>query len=624
MKHKLLTISILATFILFCYVGKTNIAGAPPGNTGAPGEGNCTSCHSGQPVLNSNQIQVAFSLNGSPLTKIIPGQSYRVKVQILGLSSNYGFQFTAKNPTTGLPAGVYSTNSTTYPNGSYVQNSTLATTANIPNGIEWEFFWIAPSNYLGDSVTFYVAGMLGNQNGQVTGDQVLLKQYTFQFLQNSPSININPSTPNRSCIGTNPTLSFTSAGAYDSTNIFYLELSFNNAQFAAPIVLDSMKSGATTNGSLSINTALFSGGTHFLRVKDSQFGLFSNIKAFTLTTLDTPKLIYNIPFITGSNDSIGFIDIDGGGKPNYSYSWTWNGNPIPSANGLDYTEADSFGTYQVSAVHSLCPNQPIQSDPFEFYPYSSTFHLPTICLPFFTCYDLPVNRNRLYKRRTQFYIQLSDSSGNFTDSSKVVFTSSLRSAATGFFYWGFPTNLSPSSQYRIRVKTTNPNLYSPPYPYFTVLQSPDTPIVINNNGVLQITNHSGSMIRWIKKGTGVISMANGITFTPTSSGIYLAQFRDSVCNSEFSNEINYIMASNNELNNSIQVFPNPSNDAFTLELNESIQEKYIVMYDMNGKKINPSLARISTNSMKIFTNNLQEGLYMVSYMNYRKKIIVVH
>jgi len=72
-----------------------NGGGAPAGRSGAPGEQNCTACHSGS-VLNGNNENVLTLLNGgNPVTNYTPGQTYTVSLSMSSNPTKKGFQSTA-------------------------------------------------------------------------------------------------------------------------------------------------------------------------------------------------------------------------------------------------------------------------------------------------------------------------------------------------------------------------------------------------------------------------------------------------------------------------------------------------------------------------------------------------
>ena len=107
MKRKFLPIFILSASVGFFafrselnspsefHKSPINSGGAAAGKTGAPGEQNCTACHSGtaQDGANENLLTI---LNGTtPVTQYTPGQQYTVTLSMASNPTKKGFQATA-------------------------------------------------------------------------------------------------------------------------------------------------------------------------------------------------------------------------------------------------------------------------------------------------------------------------------------------------------------------------------------------------------------------------------------------------------------------------------------------------------------------------------------------------
>ncbi|MBI1760673.1 MAG: hypothetical protein HYR56_04475 [Acidobacteria bacterium] len=176
----ILKLITLALFVwLFSYGWLTsrveaNRAGSPPAHTGAPDETTCASsgCHTSFAV---NSGSGKLTLDGLPEGGYTLYQEYDFTVTLTqGQSQRYGFQLTAVDDA-GDPAGTLSV-----PSGSQIQVQGPTTTnarqylTQNKNGdgfYTWTVHWKAPGNGLG-TVTFYLAGLIGNNNGKVDGDYV--------------------------------------------------------------------------------------------------------------------------------------------------------------------------------------------------------------------------------------------------------------------------------------------------------------------------------------------------------------------------------------------------------------------------------------------------------------------
>lgn len=142
-----------------------NFSSNPPaGKTGAPGEGNCTDCHSGATM--SAEGVVDFSVGGGP--GYIPGNTYPFILSSLGGSSN-GFQLTvldASNNAAGTFTAGTGSSVTTSGGRKYVRQTN--------DGLDnWVFDWTAPDTDMGE-LTVYYAVNKANNNGSTSGDEIFL------------------------------------------------------------------------------------------------------------------------------------------------------------------------------------------------------------------------------------------------------------------------------------------------------------------------------------------------------------------------------------------------------------------------------------------------------------------
>jgi len=181
---KLAAIGFIALIALFGFFGffKPDRAGASASGptasvTGAPGEGNCTGCHVGEPV-NSGGGSVAIS--GLP-TNYLPNHEYPITVTTSQFNAVvYGFEMTAIDKG-GAAAGSYilpvqSPMQLQIIDGMvndiqrfYVEHTANGIGSMQPNFRSWTFTWKAPATRTG-KIGFYAAGNGGNGDGDNTGD----------------------------------------------------------------------------------------------------------------------------------------------------------------------------------------------------------------------------------------------------------------------------------------------------------------------------------------------------------------------------------------------------------------------------------------------------------------------
>jgi hypothetical protein len=159
-------------------VSKTNAAssGPSPSHTNAPGEDNCTACHTGSPV-NSGTGNLAIT--GLPVNYRV-GVTYPLSITLTDAdATTYGFQTTSIDKS-GLQAGTLGVS------GTLIQTKTGVVAGNSRTYVEhtvdgivpvvfgsrtWQFNWTAPTTRKG-KVSFYIAGNGTNSDGGPGGDRI--------------------------------------------------------------------------------------------------------------------------------------------------------------------------------------------------------------------------------------------------------------------------------------------------------------------------------------------------------------------------------------------------------------------------------------------------------------------
>jgi len=157
--------------------------GAPPGETNAPGETNCTVCHIG--TANSNGGSVVINLINA--TTYSSGEMIHLTVTVSDPTAmRWGFELTARLAgdgtteagTLSLPAGDALAQLEQGTGGvEYVTHTTAGTRAGTAVGVSWDVYWTAPAASAGP-VTFYAAGNAANNDGAPTGDHIYTTSLT--------------------------------------------------------------------------------------------------------------------------------------------------------------------------------------------------------------------------------------------------------------------------------------------------------------------------------------------------------------------------------------------------------------------------------------------------------------
>ena len=171
------TILPVAVVIIICTIVFSDMAHTssnipPVSRTGAPSEGNCSGCHSGN--LNTGSGNVIFSMEG---VTYVQDSTYSATLQIAdGSKSRFGFQVTALDNNKNMAGSFTVTNpANTAAQSNLGRGYVSQKSANTNN--TWSFDWTAPSSDIGP-ITFYVAGNATNNNNSTSGDNVYTRSFT--------------------------------------------------------------------------------------------------------------------------------------------------------------------------------------------------------------------------------------------------------------------------------------------------------------------------------------------------------------------------------------------------------------------------------------------------------------
>lgn len=163
------------------YLSKThklNSSGSAAGRTGAPGETDCTACHSGAVQSGTGINTVTIADGTTPVTNYIPGTTYNIAVSFASASTKNGFQIVALNSSNaqaGSIAVIPGTGAQLLTGTAGKKYVTHTSSGNAQSA--WAFQWTAPATNAG-TVTFYLATNETNANGQSSGDIIRLSQHT--------------------------------------------------------------------------------------------------------------------------------------------------------------------------------------------------------------------------------------------------------------------------------------------------------------------------------------------------------------------------------------------------------------------------------------------------------------
>ncbi|HYC78820.1 MAG TPA: choice-of-anchor V domain-containing protein [Planctomycetota bacterium] len=148
-------------------------SGPLPGYAGAPGDQNCTTCHTGN-ALNAGSATFVVA----PPAFVTPGMQHAVNVSLVGAqnAAKNGFQITARDNSgvfvgswvvTMTPAAGYNLNKTRNATGNpaYHEHSASGNTL-----AAWTMGWVAPATLTPGPITFYAAGNDADGDTSASGD----------------------------------------------------------------------------------------------------------------------------------------------------------------------------------------------------------------------------------------------------------------------------------------------------------------------------------------------------------------------------------------------------------------------------------------------------------------------
>lgn len=155
-------------------------AGPLDGHTNAPGELNCTVCHSTFPLNSGSGM---LELAGLP-PHYQPGEDYDLTLTLSDpVALRWGFQLTILGPdgtsTGSITVTDSGTQTSTTGDRTYLKHNLDGTAPSTPISHSWTFRWTAPEASGGDA-TIYAAGNAANGDGSEFGDQIYATSFAVE------------------------------------------------------------------------------------------------------------------------------------------------------------------------------------------------------------------------------------------------------------------------------------------------------------------------------------------------------------------------------------------------------------------------------------------------------------
>lgn len=559
----------------------TSSSGAPAGHTGAPNEGNCTSCHGGSPLNSGNATRTLVFNGNASLTSYVPGQTYTAVYTASNPTTTvFGFQMIAKNAT-GANVGTFviSNPNQTQVSSGYLQQTFSGSQASTPGTKSWSFSWTAPAAGSG-TVSFYVATNITNGNSGTSGDQIYTNVFTLTETVAATSITAATIPATAYCVGATVQVSYNATGTFNSGNVFTAQLSNASGSFASPVSIGT----STTGGNITANipTGSAAGSGYKIRVIASNpatTGLESS--AFNISVpAATPSITYNGRTLSSS-----------GSGP---FVWFFNGNPIAGATAATYVPTQ-VGSYTVGIENNGC--SPSISTGFTVSGIISSLQQPTTPA---VCESTNLLRgfNTLgnFDANNVFTLILISATGLETPLLTTIPNSSSLVAS-------LPAGVTGTG-FRYRLEASSPLAISAVSDPFNIIPTPTTATITLNGLTLTSSVSSGNL--WYRNGQA-ISGADQQTYLVTENGSYYVRYSQNNCQSAPSNSIvitNVSVAEN--ANPAFRIYPNPAHEQLQIAVPEAGE---LQLRDLQGRLLLQQ--RFEAGDHQLMLSSFAAGLYVL-------------
>jgi hypothetical protein len=337
------------TLVFISFKSLTRSTGPDPNLSNAPGDGNCTSCHSTPgtlittgPVFNSMDLGVV----GATLSTLVQGTTYSFNLTFSDASSaKYGFQLCvleagADGSTPSLGTLISPTSATQIINGGnrdYLEHTSNGTTAT-SNSITWNFQWQTPASYVGGATFYVVVNSTDEDNAPSLGDVIYAKTFSANV-----AMPVNWLYAKTSKNNDNVTLNWATASEENNWK-FIVEKSINKKEWLAIGEVKGKGNSSVVNK--YVFTEAGAKDAAFYRIKQVDYNGEFSYSVVMVTKNETvkteSKVVYNIDrsgYIIKGNDVKNINVISMNGEVKYTKSDLTNGYEIPTlARGLYIVE----------------------------------------------------------------------------------------------------------------------------------------------------------------------------------------------------------------------------------------------------------------------------------------------
>ncbi|GEM_PF-1059505 len=584
------TLLLLVLFVaaLTAEMAMTNAGGPPGGHTGAPGDGDCTSCHSSF-ALNSGTATRSLVLNSDPgITSYIPGQTYTVTYTLSQAAIvTFGFQATVKRAN-GNAAGtlINPTPGQMSISGNYINHNSGGNSATSAGQRVWSFNWTAPAAGAG-TVTFYVAGNATNDDGSNSGDRIYTNSFAFTEAAAPAAVNAATFNPAVICRGNNVTVNFTITGAFTAGNTFTAQLSDASGSFASPVTIGSVTSTTASAITATIPAGSTAGTGYRIRVVSSN-PVLTGAQSTTTLNVTVPATAPTVSFDGRT------LTATGAGP----FIWARDGNTIAGATASTYIPTQT-GNYTAAVSNNGC--SPSISTGVSVAAGISFANSPTAVCPGEIIATNPTTFGT-FNANNVFTVELSDNTGSFANPLVI---GSVNGATPGTLDASIPHGITIGGSYRYRLMATSPVAMSDVSTVFTANPIPATPTLQQNGFV--ITSSAAAGNQWFRNGQ-LIPNETGTTLTVTQNGRYKAMVTLLNCSSDSSLAVDITDVSVfSPVLQAVKMYPNPVKDQLTLETTDPLT---LELRDLQGRLLKSW--SLEAGNHRLVLDGLPSGVYLAA------------
>jgi hypothetical protein len=334
-------------------------------------------------------------------------------------------------------------------------------------------------------------------------------------------------SPTQICQGDTLTVSVLTSDTFATGNIFSIQLSDSSGSFANPVVLDTVVSQGNDTVSFLAPVVTKNSGNYLIRVvaSDSVVGIDSTY----LTIHQTPVVGFQLPQPSYCSYAYA-VPLLGGSPAGGTYSGNYVFDSAFHAYLSDtgtfevyYTYTDSIGCYaeDSTAINiGACPSPSVsvQVNPAALCPGGIM--------------NINIQTSGVLGSNNVFTVQLSDSSGNFTNPTVLAIDTNPGTSTIQI-----PTPVEPAgADYQVRVIASNPATVSVAFGVSFKTQLSPPAVSLNTGGpvslcardtfILKANSLPGIAYQW--SFNDVPFTHSGYTYAATDSGLYTLSYTDTL------------------------------------------------------------------------------------------------